>query len=157
MQLGALGQLYIVLKEPEYDQMWRRRFAHMTALLDPATISDICLTLSLLGQALLTGTRLPHATALIRERALRNQSLTIHVEERLRSLGSAHATEPLSLEVLRSPQMMQHVQGTMALMVFIVNLDEAMAICRALVGEVPLPGFEELRDRWDERAMLLRA
>lgn len=153
--LNSLGQLYIVFSSPTYSQEWRQRYAHLTTLLDPSTISDICLTLSLMGQALQTGQPLPHASALIRERSLRNQALTYHVEERLRSMNSSKASPPLNLTILRSPAFMTHVQGVVALQVFIANLDEAMAIVRDLVGEMALPGFEELRDRWQERAMLL--
>lgn len=152
--LSSLSQLYLVTTEPDYDATWRRRFAHMTALLDAATISDVCATLTMLGQALHSGLRLPHAASLVRERAIRSQLYRAHVEERLRAMGSPEASEPLSLATLRSPQFMHHVAGTVALTVFMDNLDEAMAVCRDLVGEVPLPGYEELKDRWDERAIL---
>ncbi|CAO1620254.1 unnamed protein product [Parajaminaea phylloscopi] len=153
--LTSMGQLYLALVSPHYDATWRRRFAHMTALLDPSTIADVCVTLSLLGQALETGQRLPHASSLIRERALRNQALTAHVEERLRSIESRQASAPMSLALLRSSTFMEHVAASVALMVFLDNLDEAMAVVKDLVGEIPLPGFEELKDRWDDRAMLL--
>lgn len=153
--LGALGQLYAVLKDPSYNAEWRRRFAHMTALLDPSTISDICLTLSLLAQSLQTGSRLPHASMFVRERALRSFGASVAIEDRLRDRRDPSAIQPLSLPILKSRQFMTHVQGTVALMVFLGNLDEAMAIVRDLVGEEPLIGYEALQKRWQERQFLL--
>ncbi|CAO1615626.1 unnamed protein product [Sympodiomycopsis kandeliae] len=154
--LGALGQLYAVLNDRDYDVEWRKRFAHMTALLDPSTISDICLTLSLLGQSLKTGTRLPHASIFVRERALKSFHRTIAIEEKLRKSNNPNAIQhPLDLQLLKSRQFMTHVQGTVALTVFLGNLDEAMMIVRDLVGEEPLMGYENLQKRWEQRAFLL--
>lgn len=154
--IAALAQLYAVISDKDYTATWQRRFAHATALLDPSTISDVSLLLSLLAQALQTGSRLPHATFLVRERALRHQSQAIRVEEQLRSMGSHHATPRLSLEILKAEAFMKHVQGAVALQVFLVNLDEAAAVVRTLVGEVPLNGYDALKDRWDDRALLLQ-
>lgn len=153
--ISALAQLYAVVSDKDYTATWQRRFAHATALLDPSTISDVSLLLSLLAQALQTGSRLPHATFLVRERALRHQSQAIRVEEQLRRMGSHHATPRLSLEILKAEAFMKHVQGAVALQVFLVNLDEAAAVVRTLVGEVPLNGYDALKDRWDDRALLL--
>lgn len=155
VQLGALGQLYAVLMDDSYTVEWRKRFAHMTALLDPSTISDICLTLSLLGQALHTGSRLPHASMFVRERALRSFGMTVAIEEKLQAQHNPAAAQPLSLSILKSRQFMTHVQGTVALMVFLGNLDETMSIVKDLVGEEPLVGYEALQKRWEQRAFLL--
>lgn len=109
----------------------------------------------MLGQALETGQRLPAATTLIRERVIRNQVLTTSIEERLREKGSREASEPLTLELLKKPLFMQHVVASVALVVFVDNLDHALAVAKDLVGEVELTSFYELKERWDDRVALL--
>ena len=109
----------------------------------------------MLGQALETGQRLPAATILVRERAIKNQVITSRVEERLRELGSSEASEPLSLELLRDPRFMMHISASVSLMVLLDNLDLACAVTRDLVGQVPLPAFDEIKQRWDDRISLL--
>lgn len=146
-----------MLIDEAYNAEWRKRFAHMTALLDPSTIADICLTLSLLGQSLHTGSRLPHASMFVRERALRSFGASVAIEEELHKRHNPAAVQPLSLSILKSKEFMTHVQGTVALMVFLGNLDEAMTVVKDLVGEEPLVGYEALQRRWEQRGFLLDA
>lgn len=57
----------------------------------------------------------------------------------------------LSLTTLQDPQYMTHVCGTMALIGMLGKIDECSAIVSSLTGELDIHGFDELKDRFEDR------
>lgn len=121
------------------DGEWERKFLRSSSLLDPDLISEICLQLSLLSRALATGMPITHAFA---------GGLTRHLGK---SVGqSANSSTQLSLKTLRDPSFMEFVAGISALHQFARACDELAAVTAALVGEVPLAGYDALIERREE-------
>lgn len=132
------------------DIQWRKKMIHTTVILDPNTISDISMTLTLLGNALRTGAPLPHASFMLFEHTTLNQSRTRGVE-RLMEEQQGQQDDLFTLETLTDCHFMKHISGVMALITFSRQLDQFQAIVRALVGEIDLPGFDQLKRHFDER------
>lgn len=157
------------------DEVWRLKTLQYTAILDPRIISEISMTLALVGQALKTGTPLPHAFQNLLETTLHFNSVAHAIEFSIRrqqneqgltdglakgaAMGQEGAKEErqggndldLSLTTLRDPQFMRHAAALMALIQFVRQIDRFKAIVSDLVGEVALPGFDRLKDTYDDR------
>jgi hypothetical protein len=134
------------------DLKWRRKMLHTTAILDPSTISDISVTMTLLANALKTGSPLPHASTRLLERTLLNQSRSRAIERAIEEKEGKN-DDLFTLATLRDPHFMKHTAGVMALVTFARQLDSFQAVVRDLVGEVDLPGFDELKRHYDQRLL----
>lgn len=145
--LEAISQMSTALDG--LDIQWRRKMIHTTAILDPNTISDISLTLTLLGSALRNGSPLPHASFMLLEHTTLNQSRTRGVERLIEEKGQEN--DLFSLATLIDRQFMKHVSDVMALITFSRQMDRFQAIVYDLVGEIDLPGFDQLKKHYDER------
>jgi hypothetical protein len=134
------------------DLKWRRKMLHTTAILDPNTISDISMTLTLLGNALRSGTPLPHASTVLLERTLLNQTRSRRVG-RVIDGKEGKEDDLFTIATLQDPHFMKHTAGVMALIAFAKQLDKFQAVVRDLVGEIDLPGFDELKKHYDQRLL----
>lgn len=153
------------------DEDWRSKTLQLTAILDPGIISEVSMTLALLGQALMTGIALPHAFQNLLETTLHYNSVARAVEysierqqrpapgetsggegqEQGRAEEESVNELDLSLATLRDPQFMRHAAALMALIQFVRQIDRFKAVVGDLVGEIALPGFDRLKDTYDDR------
>ncbi|KDN36919.1 hypothetical protein K437DRAFT_47636 [Tilletiaria anomala UBC 951] len=128
---------------------WQRHFLRSSALLDPSIIADISMHLSLISRALATGTPLPHTSA----GNLLDRTISVQIEARKREkvLGQDSVVSSLSLHALHEPAFMDIVTGIVALGQFVRSCDQLAAITAALVGEVPLEGYDALLSRVEDQ------
>lgn len=146
--LQAIAQMASALAG--LDLHWRRRMLSTTAILDPLTISDISVTLSLLATSLRTGKPLPHAFTSLMETTMHHQGLARSIARNL-ARSSDGEEDILTLATLRDPLFMKHTAGVMALLSFVSHLDVLRATVIGLVGEHELPGYDMIKDRFDQR------
>lgn len=133
------------------DERWRRKMLYTTAILDPLTISDTCVTLSLLANSLHTGSPLPHAFTPLLETTLHHQGMARAVQRALSQHTEQEDQDALTLDMLRDPLFTKHVAGVMAHLVFVRQLDRFHAVVRELVGEQALPGYDAIKTLFDKR------
>jgi uncharacterized membrane protein len=129
---------------------WRQRMLYTTAMLNPKTISEVSMQLHLLANALRTAKPLPHALTMLLESTLTNQD-TIRNLERSIQVKAGKKEDLLTLEMIQDPQYMKYTAAVMANITFVRQLDRFRAITRDLAGELDLPGYDLLRQRYDER------
>lgn len=146
--LGAISQMAGALQS--LDLEWRRKLLHTSAILSPKTISEISTVLTLLANALRTGTPLPHASTSLFESTVLNQQSLRQVERTIEE-KSGSREDLLTLDVIKNEQFMKHTAGVMALMTFVRQMDKFHHLVRELVGEVDLPGYHHLKQHYDQR------
>lgn len=157
---GELSALFTVSRNqrPRANSLLRCHNSHpppFRSSLLSATIGDVTVALTLITTSLNTGSPLPHAgTGLVLERVVHRETLLKRMKEELRKkqgTDSPFSKDVLSLSTLRDPQYMTHVCGTMALFNMLKKIDECSAVVAALVGEHHIPGFDDLKDRFEDR------
>ncbi|EPQ25662.1 uncharacterized protein PFL1_06799 [Pseudozyma flocculosa PF-1] len=165
---SELGSANLGVDRPEQHEAWRRRLVQDTGFLYPQFISEVCLTLDLLGKSLRSGERLSHCQFGLLENLARYSYLTRIVSERQRQAarsatvggaagGGADAVddELVTLESLKDPLFMRYITASMSVLTLAAQLDRFREVVKDLVGQVPLPGFDRHRDEFGERAQVL--
>ncbi|UZJ53579.1 hypothetical protein CBS101457_002899 [Exobasidium rhododendri] len=146
--LESISQIASAITGLDVD--WRQRMLHTTAILNPKTISEISMTLNLLASALRTAQPLPHASTLLLESMILNEAKAKETERLLQAKAGTEE-DLLTLKAMLDPQFMRHTAAVMAIITFVRQLDRFRALARDLVGEIDLPGYDNLKRLHDQR------
>jgi hypothetical protein len=130
---------------------WRQKMLYTTAVLDPLTISDTSVSLSLLENALHTGNPLPHAFTPLLETTMHHANMSRAIERAIAKQSGTADIDILTLDMLEQEAFMQHASGVIGHLTFMRQLDRFRNIVFELVGEQPLPGYDTIKRRFDER------